>query len=131
MYTSVLSRQQLILVAGDIVTLGLVTVFGFASHGEVETAGVRMLTTFLPLVAAWLLVAPHLKVFEMQRVGILRELWRPFWAMVLAGPMAAWLRGVMLNAPILPIFVIVIGGVSAIALLAWRSLFLVTVSWKR
>jgi len=131
MYTSVLSRQQLILVAGDIVTLGLVTVFGFASHGEVETAGVRMLTTFLPLVAAWLLVAPHLKVFEMQRVGVLRELWRPFWAMVLAGPMAALLRGVMLNAPILPIFVIVIGGVSAIALLAWRSLFLVTVSWKR
>jgi uncharacterized metal-binding protein len=131
MYTSVLSRQQLILVAGDIVTLGLVTVFGFASHGEVETAGVRMLTTFLPLVAAWLLVAPHLKVFEMQRVGVLRELWRPFWAMVLAGPMAAWLRGVMLNAPILPIFVIVIGGVSAMALLAWRSLFLMTVSWKR
>lgn len=131
MYTSVLSRQQLILVSGDIVTLGLVTVFGFASHGEANTAGVRMLTTFLPLVAAWLLVAPHLKVFEMQRVGDLRELWRPFWAMVLAGPMAAWLRGVLLNAPIIPVFVVVIGGVSAIALLAWRGLFLVTVSWKR
>lgn len=127
----ILSRQQLILAAGDIVTLGLVTVFGFASHGEAETAGVRMLTTFLPLVAAWLLVAPHLEVFEMQRVTDLRQLWRPFWAMVLAGPMAAWLRGVMLNAPILPIFVVVIGGVSAIALLAWRGLFWVTASWKR
>ena len=42
MYTSVFSRQQLILVSGDIVTLGLVTVFGFASHGEANTAGVRM-----------------------------------------------------------------------------------------
>ncbi len=131
MCTSSLSRQQFILVAGDIVTLGLVTVFGFASHGEAETAGLRMLTTFLPLVAAWLLVAPHLKAFEMQRVGELRELWRPFWAMVLAGPMAAWLRGMMLNAPILPIFVVVIGGISAIALLAWRSLFLVIAFRKR
>ena len=131
MYTSVFSRQQLILVSGDIITLGLVTVFGVASHGEAKTAGVRMLTTFLPLVAAWLLVAPHLKVFEMQRVGDLRELWRPLWAMVLAGPLAAWMRGVLLNAPIIPVFVVVIGGVSAIALLAWRGLFLVTVSWKR
>lgn len=131
MYTSSLSRQQFILVAGDIVTLGLVTVFGFASHGEAETAGFRMLTTFLPLVAAWLLVAPHLKVFEMHRAGEVRELWRPFWAMVLAGPMAAFLRGVMLNAPILPIFVVVIGGISAIALLAWRGLFLMAAFRKR
>jgi len=131
MDTALLSRQQMILVAGDVITLGLVTIFGFASHGEAETAGVRMLTTFLPLVAAWFLVAPHLRAFDMQRADDFRQLWRPFWAMVLAGPLAAWLRGVMLNAPILPIFVVVIGGISALALLIWRGLYWATAFRKR
>jgi hypothetical protein len=43
--------------------------------------------------------------------------------MVLAGPMAAWLRGVLLNSPILPLFVIILGGVSALAILTWRGLY--------
>jgi len=131
MDTPILSRQQWILVSGDVITLGIVTVLGFASHGEAETAGVRMLTTFIPLVVAWLLIAPHLKVFEMQQADDFGQLWRPFWAMVLAGPMAAWLRGMMLGAPIQPIFVVVIGGISALALLAWRGLYWVTISRKR
>jgi hypothetical protein len=47
--------------------------------------------------------------------------------MVLAGPLAAWMRGVLLgNAPILPVFVVVLGGVSALALLAWRALYCFT-----
>jgi hypothetical protein len=111
------------LVIGDVLTLALVTVFGFASHNELGAPWARMLATFLPLLAAWLLVAPHLGVFDSDRTVDPRQLWRPFWAMVLAGPMAAWLRGVLLGQPILPVFVIVIGGVSAIALLAWRSLY--------
>jgi hypothetical protein len=112
-----------ILWLGDILTLGLVTVFGFASHGTAGTAGTRMLTTFLPLAAAWFLVAPHLGAFETPRLADPRQLWRPFWAMVLAGPLAAWMRGTLLNAPILPVFVVVLGGVSALALLAWRAVY--------
>ena len=82
-----------------------------------------MLTTFVPLVIAWLLIAPHLRVFQDAVTSDWKELWRPFWAMVLAAPLAAWLRGVWLDAPILPIFVVVLGGVSALALLAWRALY--------
>lgn len=114
--------QKTLLLAGDALVLGLVTLFGFASHGTLGSAGQRMLTTFVPLVLAWILVAPHLRAFERERLADWRQLWRPFWAMVLAAPLAAFLRGAMLNSPILPIFVVVLGGVSAIALLAWRAI---------
>jgi hypothetical protein len=112
-----------VLLIGDIFTLLLVTLFGFATHGTMETAGTRMLSTFIPLVIAWLLVAPHLRVFKKAVTSEWKELWRPFWAMVLAAPLAAWLRGAWLGAPILPIFVVVLGGISSLALLAWRTLY--------
>ena len=115
--------QAVFLLVGDVVTLALVTVFGFATHGTISNAGMRMLSTFIPLVIAWLLVAPHLGAFDLQGVKNYRNLWRPFWAMVIAGPMAAWLRGAWLNAPILPIFVVVLGGFSALGLLFWRSIY--------
>lgn len=115
--------QRYYLIIGDTLTLAIVTVVGFASHGTAGTAGSRMLTTFFPLLVAWLLIAPHLKVYDPKIALDGRQLWRPFWAMVLAGPMAAWLRGVLLNSPILPVFVIILGGVSALAILAWRGLY--------
>jgi hypothetical protein len=111
------------LIIGDILTLTIVTVIGFASHGIAATAGSRMLTTFIPLLAAWFLIAPHLQVYDREIALDGRQLWRPFWAMVLAGPMAAWLRGVLLNSPILPVFVVILGGVSALAILTWRGLY--------
>ena len=123
--------QQIILLAGDMLVLALVTLFGFARHGGLASSGVRPLTTFIPLVVAWLLVAPFLGVFDPQRAANPRQLWRPFWAMVLAGPMAGWLRGVLLNEPIQPVFVFVLGGISALALLAWRSLYWLVISRKK
>ncbi|MEW5869276.1 MAG: DUF3054 domain-containing protein [Chloroflexota bacterium] len=116
-------KQYVVLLAGDVLTLALVTVAGFATHGTAGTAGLRMLTTFVPLVIAWLLVAPHLGVFDPANLAAPRQLWRPAWAMLLAGPLAAWLRGVALGTAILPVFVLVLSGVSALSLLAWRGLY--------
>lgn len=116
---------------GDIVTLVIVTVIGFASHNELGAAGSRMLTTFFPLVLAWFLVSPHLGVYQPVRISDPRQLWRPFWAMVLAGPFAAWLRGMWLSMPIQPTFVVVIGGVSALAILIWRAIYWLFVYYLR
>ncbi len=126
-----LRRKIITLLLGDILVLALVTVVGFASHGTLGNAGTRMLTTFLPLVIAWLLVAPHLGVFDPARLADPRQLWRPLWAMVLAGPLAAWLRGILLGTPIQPIFVPILGGFSALGLLAWRGLYWLAVYRKR
>ncbi len=125
------TRQQVILGLGDALTLLLVTVAGFARHDELGTAGLRLLTTFIPLAAAWYLVAPHLGVFRAGQVDDVKQLWRPFWAMILAAPLAAWLRAVWLGTSILPVFVAVIGGISALSLVVWRAVFLVAAGNKR
>jgi hypothetical protein len=117
-----------ILILGDIITLALVTAFGFASHGTLGSAGMRMLSTFIPILIAWVLLAiPH-NAFKLEIANQFRELWRPFWAMVLAAPLAAFLRGLWLGTPILPVFVLVLGGVSALAILIWRAIYLGLVS---
>lgn len=131
MSTSVSFNRILFLALGDILTFGLVTTIGFAEHRTLETAGARMLTTFLPLLTAWWLIGLNLGVYDQVKILQARELWRPFWTMVLAAPMAAWLRGLWLQSPIQPIFVIVIGGVSALAILAWRSLYLLVATRMR
>ncbi len=123
-------RKVYILISGDIATLGLVTVVGFASHNELGSAGWRMLTTFIPLVVSWLAIAPHLGLYEIRTTADVRQLWRPLWGMTLAAPLAAWLRGMWLNTPILPIFVLILGGVSAVALLAWRAVLWIIVRGK-
>ncbi len=126
------SRWAIWMIVGDILALGLVKLFGFDSNDELDSAGSRMLTTFIPLVIAWLMVAPFLGAYDFSRLKYPIQLWRPFYAMILAGPLAAFLRGVMLgNAPILPVFVVVIGGISALALLAWRALFWLLVLRRR
>jgi hypothetical protein len=117
-----------LLLVGDAITLGVVTVIGFASHDTLGTAGSRILITYLPLLGAWLLVAPHLRAFDITRASKVNQLWRPIWAMVLAAPWAAWLRGLWLAIPISPIFVAVIGGSSAVAILVWRSLYCLLIS---
>jgi len=116
-------RRILFLVIGDLLTLALVTVFGFATHRELSTAGMRMLTTFVPLVAAWIFVSPHIGAYHSTKIDDPRNLWRPVWAMFLAGPIAGWLRGIWLGRSIQPVFVAVLAGVSAAAIFVWRGIY--------
>ncbi|MCX8063139.1 MAG: DUF3054 domain-containing protein [Anaerolineales bacterium] len=108
---------------GDFVTLFLLTVVGFASHQELNTAGWRLLTTFLPLCVAWLLSAPMVRLYHREIYASPEQLWRSVWAMLLAGPLAAFLRGLWLNRPILPVFVLVITASGMLGMLVWRFMF--------
>ena len=115
-------RLLWVLVLGDLLALLIVTIFGFASHSELN-AGARMLTTFLPLAAAWIMVAPFLVAYDPSRLADIRNIWRPGYAMLLAGPLAAWLRALLLGSAIIPVFVAVLSGVAALAILLWRVIF--------
>lgn len=118
-----MNRKIITLVIGDLVVFGLVTAYGFAMHAELDSAGARMLTTFAPLCLSWFMIAPFLGCYDLRNATDWRQLWRPFYGMVLAGPLAGWLRAILLgNAPIMPIFVLVLGGISALAILIWRFL---------
>jgi hypothetical protein len=108
---------------GDVIVLGAVTLIGFATHGEAGLPFLpRILATFLPLTAGWFLLAPWFGLFGRAVSADPRQLWRPAWAMLLAAPLAATLRGLVLQAPILPVFVLVLGLSCALGLTGWRIL---------
>jgi Protein of unknown function (DUF3054) len=110
------------LIAGDIILLAIITVIGFASHGETELSLVpRMLTTFIPLVVSWFLIAPWLGLFDAQITSKPKQLWRAPLAMLLAAPMASFLRATLLNSVALPLFTLILGGSAALGMLIWRG----------
>jgi hypothetical protein len=112
------------LVLGDVIALAIITVIGFATHGETDLSFLpRMLTTFVPLVVSWFLIAPWLGLFNVQITSAPRQLWRPLLAMLLAAPMTAVLRAAMLNTVALPRFALILGGSAALAMLLWRGLY--------
>ena len=118
-------KSNWILITGDILALAVITVIGFASHGETDISYVpRMFTTFIPLVASWFLITPWLGLFDSQITTDHKQLWRPPLAMLLASPMTTILRAAMLNAVALPLFAIIIGGSAALGMLVWRGLYI-------
>ena len=122
-------KSKWTLIIGDVIALAIITIIGFASHGETSVAFLpRMLTTFIPLVVSWFLIAPWLGVFNHQNTSNARQLWRPLLAMLLAAPMTAVLRAAMLKGVALPLFTLILGGSAALGMLIWRCLYIL---WKR
>jgi hypothetical protein len=117
-------RSGVFLWVGDLAVIAIITLVGFASHGEILAAGWRMLTTFLPLTAAWLVVGLPAGLFDVTLAKRADQLWRSAWGMVVAAPLAVLLRSLFLELrPIMPVFGFVIMGVSVIAILIWRIVF--------
>ena len=113
-----------ILVFGDIFTIVLVTLIGFATHGETERFFLpRMMAFFFPLAISWFLLAPSLGLFQREIISTPKQLWRPVLGMAFAAPFAAVLRGLILNAPVIPIFAVVLLLTSAFSMLVWRVIY--------
>jgi hypothetical protein len=110
-----------VLIVGDVVTYILITLIGFSTHGTLAQESLpRMLATFIPFTAGWFLVAPWLGVFDRAIVNHRTYLARVSLATMLAAPIGAFLRGVWLGSPILPIFVLVMSAVMLGLMIAWR-----------
>lgn len=119
-----MARPELILYIGDAVVVALLTLVGFASHNELGTAFfLRMLAMFVPLTLAWFLLAPWFGLFQPEIISNPKQLWRPVFVMAFAAPLAVVIRGLILNAAILPIFAVVLGATSALGMVIWRGLF--------
>lgn len=118
-------KQTWTLILGDTIALAIITVIGFASHGETDISFVpRMFTTFIPLVVSWFLIAPWLGTFDGKITLNPKQLWRPPLAMLLAAPMVTILRAAMLNAVALPLFTVILGASAALGMLVWRGMYL-------
>ncbi len=124
-----MKTSKTLLVAGDALALAILTVIGFASHGETDISFVpRMSTTFIPLLAGWFLLAPWFGLFDPEILSDPKQLWRPALAMVFAAPLATTLRAALLNSAVLPLFTLILGGSSAIGMVVWRGLYSL---WRR
>jgi hypothetical protein len=111
------------LLCGDALIILVVTMVGFLTHyGAVENW--RWLSTFLPVLAAWLAIAPWLGLYRSDLNSQPLQLWRPVLAALLSAPLAATLRGTWLSEPVLPLFVGVLGLTNGLGLLIWRLVWL-------
>ena len=121
-----MAKSKLILALGDLLAIALLTIIGFATHREADISLLpRMAAIYFPLSVSWFLLAPALGLFQRETVFNPKQLWRPALAGFFAASLAAVLRGFILNAPIIPIFAIVLGSVSALGMLIWRALYFV------
>lgn len=119
-----MARPKLILYIGDAVAMALLTLIGFASHNELGAAFfLRMLAMFVPLTLAWFLLTPWFGLFQPEIISDPKQLWRPVLAMLFAAPLAIVIRGLILNAAVLPIFAIVLAATSALGIVIWRALY--------
>jgi hypothetical protein len=113
------------LYVGDVLALIITTLIGFATHGELNSEFLpRIFAALIPLIIAWFLLAPWFGLFQPDITSNPKQLWQPVLAMIFAAPLAVVLRGLILNAPILPIFAIVFGATSALGMVIWRGAFI-------
>jgi len=118
-------NKKQILFAGDVLAIAIVTIVGFATHGEADLSFLpRMLAVFAPLTIAWFLISPWLGLFQPEVTSDPKQLWRPVLGMIFAGSLAVVLRGLILNTPILPIFAVVFSATSAFGMLVWRGIYI-------
>jgi hypothetical protein len=114
----------LYLIIGDLLAIAILTFIGFATHDEADIAFLpRMAAFYFPLAIAWFLLAPALGLFQPEITSAPKQLWRAVLSALFAAPLAAVLRGFLLNAPIIPIFAAVLAGTSALGMVVWRGLY--------
>lgn len=127
-----MTQRTWILYVGDAVSIAVLTFIGFATHGEAEISFLpRMAALYFPLSIAWFLLAPALGLFTAERTYSLNQLWRPALTALFAAPLAAVLRGFLLNAPIIPIFAAVLAVTTALGMVIWRGLYFALFAWNR
>lgn len=124
-YNRGMNKYLSTLISGDILAIFIITLVGFATHGPLSFDLLpRMMTTSLPMLAGWFLIAPWFGLFSAPTTNNPRQLWRPIYAMLLAAPLTGVLRAGMLNGVALPLFVLILGASAALGMLVWRIIFL-------
>jgi len=117
-------KQNRLLIAGDVLALAIVTIIGFATHGETGMSFLpRMSAMFFPLAGAWLIFAPFLGLFQQEITSNPKQFWRSVLVMIYAASLAVVIRGLILNTAIIPIFAVVLTATSALGMLVWRIIY--------
>ena len=117
--------KKSILILGDIITFAILTVIGFAAHGETGASFLpRMAVAFVPMAFGWFVLAPWLGLFDDAVITAPKNLLRIPLAMLFVAPLAVILRAAWLNTAGIPIFALALGGANAIGMLVWRGIYI-------
>jgi hypothetical protein len=121
---STFNFNEKILILGDALALALVILIGFATHGETDFSFLaRFFAIFLPLCLTWFLLAPWFSLFQSEITSSPKQLWRVPLAMLFAAPLAVIVRGYILRTEVVPIFIVALGGMSAVGMMIWRGIY--------
>lgn len=118
-------NKKNLLILGDVLAIALLTVIGFATHGETDASYLpRMAAAFFPVVFAWFVLAPWFGLFDEQVVSTPKNLLRILLVMLFAAPTAVILRAAWLNSAGLPLFTLILGGTNALGMIVWRWIYI-------
>ena len=118
-------NKKTILILGDILALAILTIVGFATHGETGLSFLpRMAAIFLPALLGWFLLTPWFGLLDETVISEPKNLLRIPLAMLFIAPFAVILRGAFLNAPSLSLFALIFGGSNALGMMVWRWLYI-------
>jgi hypothetical protein len=117
-------NKKTTLILGDILAIAILTIIGFATHGEVGLSFIsRMGTTFFPMLFSWFLAATWVDLFDERVISNPQLFWRILLAMLFAAPLAVILRAALLHSAAQPLFTLILGSVNAFGMLVWRGIF--------
>ncbi len=118
-------NKKNIRILGDIIALAILTVIGFATHGETGISFLpRMGAILLPMLFGWFALSPWFGLSDEQVIANPNHLWRIILAMLFIAPLAATLRAAFLGAAMLPLFPLILGGSNAVGMMAWRWIYI-------
>ncbi len=118
-------NKKNILILGDIVSLAILTVIGFATHGETGFSFLpRMGVIWLPMLFGWFVLTPWFGLSDEQVIANPRNLWRIILVMFFVAPLATTVRAALLGAAMLPLFPLILGGSNAIGMMVWRWIYI-------
>ena len=111
------------LLVGDLVALLIVTLLGFSTH-KANVSLFRFAANYLPLVIAWLVVAPWFGAYSLETANAPKRLPQIILAVLICAPLAAVLRGIVLRSVVQTVFVIVLGLTNGLGIGIWRGMWI-------
>jgi hypothetical protein len=124
--------KKQILIIGDTLAIALLILIGFASHQEMNKSFLpRMGAAFFPVVISWFVIAPWFGLFQEDHLLKMPSHRRIALAAFYASTMAAFLRGLILQSDIPPVFILALGGSAALGMNVWRWLYALLIRKKQ
>lgn len=121
-------NKKSILILGDVTAFIILTIVGFAAHGETGLSYLpRMAASFVPTGLAWFLLTPWFGLYDETVILNRKILLRIPLAFLFIAPFAVIVRSVWLGEPVSALFTLVLALSFGFGMTVWRWLYILIV----